>query len=176
MPFSARRLPPTCWWVVCALVMLVPSAHAQRRDVVVMNNGDRLTGKIKKLEHGQLFIETPYAVEPIPVDWLQVDRVESTAQYQLETADGKRLAGTITKTSTDKTPNNEDFRIQNDGAETRLRASDVVVLRSQKSTFWRQMKGSVDLASATRAVTRTQRSTLTQTLPTTQRGFRSVQT
>jgi putative salt-induced outer membrane protein YdiY len=143
MPIPTRRTPTIIWWVVSALLILAPSAHAQRRDIVVMKNGDQLTGKIRKMEHGQLFIETPYAAEPIPLDWLQVERMESTARYQLETATGKRFTGTITKTSTIETPN-QDFRIQDADVETLLRASDVVAIESKKSNFWRQMKGSVD--------------------------------
>jgi hypothetical protein len=108
-----------------------------------MKNGDRITGQVKKLEHGQLFVETPYVGTPIPVDWLQVERVENGAGYQLEWPDGKRLAGTIEKIATDENPN-RDFRIEDTGMETRLRASDVVAIESQKSNLWKQMKASVD--------------------------------
>ena len=120
---------------------------AERRDVVVMKNGDRITGKIKKLDHGQLFIEPPYVVSPIPVDWLQVDRIESTAKFQLEMSGGKRLVGTIQKIPTKDNPK-QDFVIENGGVETRVLASDVVAFQSQKSTFWKQLKGSVNLGAS----------------------------
>ena len=120
---------------------------AERRDVVVMKNGDRITGKIKKLDHGQLFIEPPYVVSPIPVDWLQVDRIESTAKFQLEMSGGKRLVGTIQKIPTKDNPK-RDFVIENGGVETRVLASDVVAFQSQKSTFWKQLKGSVNLGAS----------------------------
>jgi putative salt-induced outer membrane protein YdiY len=141
-------LVPTCrtlatWWLLCLLLVLVDYSCAQRRDVVVMKNGDRITGQVKKLEHGQLFIETPYVETPIPVDWLQVQRVESDARYQLEMSDGRRLAGTIEKIATGENPN-RDFRIEDAGMETRLPAADVVAIESQKSSVWKQMKGSVD--------------------------------
>jgi hypothetical protein len=137
------RVAATAWWVLCGLLVLPGSAGAQRRDVVVMKSGDLITGQVKKLEHGQLFIETPYVATPIPVDWLQVERVESDARYQLEMADGKRFAGSIEKIATGGNQN-ADFRIEDAGIATRLPASDVVAIESQKSSMWKQMKGSVD--------------------------------
>ncbi len=119
----------------------------ERRDLVVMKNGDRITGKIKKLDHGQLYIEPPYVVSPIPVDWLQVERIESTAKFQLEMSGGKRYVGTIQKIST-KQGATQDFVITNGSVETRASAVDVVAFQSQKSSFWRQLKGSVNLGAS----------------------------
>ncbi len=136
---------------VAAWLVSPPTAGAakapERRDLVVMKNGDRITGKIKKLDHGQLFIEPPYVVAPIPVDWLQVERIESTAKFQLEMSGGKRLVGTIQKIPTTENPN-QDFVITNGAVETRVRAIDVVAFQSQKSNFWRQLKGSVNLGAS----------------------------
>ncbi len=123
------------------------ASKPERRDVVVMKNGDRITGKIKRLDHGQLYIETTYTVAQIPVDWLQVERIESTAKFQLEMSGGKRLVGTIQKIPTKENPN-QDFVVENGGVETRVRAIDVVAFQSQKSNFWRQLKGSVNLGAS----------------------------
>jgi putative salt-induced outer membrane protein YdiY len=126
--------------------MLSASAQqAQRRDVVVMKNGDQITGKVKKLDHGQLFIETPYVVDPIPVDWLQVERVESTAQFQVEMSDGKRIVGVIQKRPAAERAAG-DFSVTNPAAgETLVQAADVVGIQSQKSNVWRQVKGNLGL-------------------------------
>lgn len=125
------------------MLMLVYSAGAQSRDLVVMKNGDHITGKIKKLDHGQLYIETAYTVDEIPVDWLQVKQIKSSARFQLETSGGKRLAGIIEKVSAEN-PQSMDFSINSDGHQTLLRATDVVTIEQQKRNFWRQMKGSVN--------------------------------
>lgn len=146
-----RRLVSLFGLTLCAWMILPTVASAakapERRDVVVMKNGDRITGKIKKLDHGQLYIEPPYVVAPIPVDWLQVERIESTAKFQLEMSNGKHLVGTITKSPTEENPN-QDFLIQDGGIETRVRAADVVAFQSQKGSFWRQVKGSVNLGAS----------------------------
>ncbi len=147
MPVPSHGLPHPRLWVLWILLILAHPADAQRRDVVVMKNGDRLTGEVKKLEHGQLFIDTSYVESAIPVDWLKVERVESTFRYQLEVSDGKRLVGTIQKISSAEAPN-RDFIVRNAGIETRLRASDVVALQSQKINVWRQMKGAVNFGAS----------------------------
>jgi putative salt-induced outer membrane protein YdiY len=132
--------------MIAPLLLLVLTAlplQAQRRDVVTMKNGDQLSGEIKKLEQGQLFIETPYSVDPIPVDWLQVDRLESAAEYQVELDQGQRLVGTIAK----DTPEDEaarDFQIRSEASEIGFRASEVIGIQSQKENFWRQIRGSID--------------------------------
>jgi hypothetical protein len=126
------------------MVMSAFPVFAQRRDVVVMKNGDQLTGKIRKLQRGQLYIETPYSVDPIPVDWSQVDRLESTAMFQIELDGGKRLIGKIEKTATTDAEE-EDFHLLEGASEISLMASHVVGIQSQKENFWRQLKGSVDL-------------------------------
>ena len=142
---------PFSGWLVFALLLMPKAAGAakapERRDVVVMKNGDIITGKIKKLDHGQLYIEPPYVVSPIPVDWLQVERIESTANFQLEMSGGRRLVGTIKKDPT-KDSSTQDFVIDNGGVDTRVRAIDVVAFQSQKSNFWRQLKGSVNLGAS----------------------------
>ena len=148
MKIPIRRIFLIFGLTLYILLTPVPAfGAAERRDVVVMKNGDRITGKIKKLDHGQLFIEPPYVVSPIPVDWLQVDRIESTAKFQLEMSGGKRLVGTIQKIRTKDNPK-QDFVIENGGVETRVLASDVVAFQSQKSTFWKQLKGSVNLGAS----------------------------
>jgi putative salt-induced outer membrane protein YdiY len=143
MPLQNIYTPSKYSWIFCAIWLLAHCASAQRRDVVMIKNGDRITGKIRKLDHGQLFIETSYAVDPIPVDWLQVERVESTAQFQVEMSNGKRVAGTIQMNSTTENSNG-DFLIRSaDAGETLVQAANVVAIQSQKSNVWRQMKGSV---------------------------------
>src|SRR4051812_48665172 len=65
-------------------------------DVIVMKNGDRLSGEFQKVEHGLLYIKAPYiSGELVAVDWLQVERIESQRPYRVELDNGKRLIGRI---------------------------------------------------------------------------------
>jgi len=52
------------------LVCLCSSALAGRkRKDVVMNNGDRFTGEVKRLQNGLLYVETEYVSGNIALDW-----------------------------------------------------------------------------------------------------------
>jgi putative salt-induced outer membrane protein YdiY len=120
------------------------TAKVSRHDTVIMKNGDRLTGEVKRLEEGVLYVETDYFSGSVGLDWLQVEKVESTAKFQIVLSSGKRLTGAISKVETGTAPG-KDLIVRADSGEVRLPASDVVQIQSQKQNFWRQLKGSIDL-------------------------------
>jgi len=78
--------------------------EVKRHDTVIMKNGDRLTGEVKRLENGVLYIKTDYFSGSVGVDWLQVEKVESTATYQIVLTDGNRLTGKISKIEAESAP------------------------------------------------------------------------
>jgi putative salt-induced outer membrane protein YdiY len=136
-----------CGLVLIGFLHLLSGAaclgKVNRHDTVTMKNGDRLTGEVKKLEQGVLYIETDYFSGSVGVDWLQVERVESKATFQIILNDGKRLTGTISKVEAEAAPG-KDFKVYEAGAEVPISGTDVVQIESQKQTFWRQLKGSID--------------------------------
>jgi putative salt-induced outer membrane protein YdiY len=114
-------------------------------DVIIMKNGDRLSGEIKKIEHGLLYIETPYiSGEQVAVDWLQVEGIESQRPYRVELDTGKRLIGRIQSKSS---PGGDkpSFTIDTEGARTRVAREEVIGMGWQKENFFRQLKGNIDL-------------------------------
>jgi putative salt-induced outer membrane protein YdiY len=121
-------------------------ATVKRHDTIVMKNGDRLTGEVKRLEQGILYVETDYFSGSVGVDWLQVDKVESKATFQIVLSDGKRLTGSISKVEAATAPG-KDVIVSAVGVQTPtlVRSTDVVEMESQKQNFWRQLKGSIDL-------------------------------
>jgi putative salt-induced outer membrane protein YdiY len=134
------------FWVALSsfIILLCLPAQAKRKDLVIMKNGDRLTGEVKKLEHGVLYVDLPYTSGSIGVDWLQVERVQSSGGFQVVLKNGERVAGTIEKnTPTEAT--DKDFAIHAAEGEVRASAPDVVTVESQKRSFWRQLTGTIDL-------------------------------
>jgi putative salt-induced outer membrane protein YdiY len=119
-------------------------AKVSRHDIIVMKNGDRFTGEVKRLEQGVLYIQTDYFSGSVGVDWLQVDKVESKATFQIVLSDGKRLTGSIAKVEAGVAPG-KNVIVRAEGVEVPLAGTDVVQIESQKQTFWRQLKGSIDL-------------------------------
>ena len=57
------------------LLLAVPLFARESTDVIVMGNGDHLTGRIKALNGGVLYVGLPYVVETISVDWSKVARI-----------------------------------------------------------------------------------------------------
>jgi hypothetical protein len=53
-------------------------------DVVLMDNGDRNTGEIKKLEFGVLYLKSNRAADTLKLDWKRVMRVQSRSRYEFE--------------------------------------------------------------------------------------------
>ena len=147
MPISntSSLIPGRVFVTVLLMLVSCPFANAEvkRKDVVIMKNGDHLTGEVKKLENGVLYVTTDYFSGSIGLDWSQVERIESTAAFQVTLKNGQRAVGTIEKLPL-KDALGSDFRVRAQGAETQSSALDVVSIEPQQSGFWRQLTGSAD--------------------------------
>jgi len=126
------------------LVILSRAAEAKRKDVVIMKNGDHLTGEVKKLESGVLYVDLEYVSGSIGVNWLQVEKVESSGGFQVQFKSGQRVAGTIGKVPEDAAPG-KDFEVRGPTASVQEAAPNVINIESQKHSFWRQLTGSLDV-------------------------------
>jgi putative salt-induced outer membrane protein YdiY len=125
------------------IILLSLPAQAKRKDLIIMKNGDHLTGEVKRLEQGVLYVDLEYVSGSIGLDWLEVEKVQSTAGFQIILKDGERLSGTIEKVANVEAPN-KDFTIRAATGETHAAAPDVVTIQSQKASFWRQLTGAID--------------------------------
>jgi putative salt-induced outer membrane protein YdiY len=125
------------------LCIAIPAAGTvKRNDTVVMKNGDRLTGDVKKMENGLLYIDTVYVSGSVGVDWNQVERIESTATYQVTLINGKRVTGKIEKAVSDE--GRKDFVVRKPGGDQRYSSAEIASIDSEKPGFWHQLKGSID--------------------------------
>jgi hypothetical protein len=75
------------------LMLISGIAHADT-DVIVFENGDRLTGEIKSMERGQLRFETD-ATGTIDIQWGKVAFVSSDQDIQVEVVSGVRYFGHV---------------------------------------------------------------------------------
>jgi len=141
--FKVRIEKRFCIVLSSFVILLCLPAQAKRKDLVIMKNGDRLTGEVKKLEHGVLYVDLAYVSGSVGLDWLEVERVQSTGGFQVVLNNGERVSGTIEKKATAEAPD-RDFAIHAAQGEVRAAAPDVVMVESQKRGFWRQMTGAID--------------------------------
>jgi hypothetical protein len=78
-----------------ALLFTFPLFARDKTDVIVMNNGDRLTGEIKGLDAGVLYISLDYMVSTSAIQWARVNHIESTQMFLVKSEDGSVYSGTL---------------------------------------------------------------------------------
>jgi putative salt-induced outer membrane protein YdiY len=124
---------------VCTFNVL-PGDAKLKDDVVVMKNGDKLTGEIKKLENGVLYFKAAYMVDSVQLDWARVDHVESKDQYYVFLTDGERPKGAMESAEGDK----DSLTILSATGATEARKSEIVSIVPVEDSFAAQLTGSVD--------------------------------
>jgi hypothetical protein len=126
--------------IAAALIAIVLSGTGMARDktdVILMNNGDRLTGEIKKLEHGKLVVKTE-SMGQVNIEWDDIANIESDFEFQFERTDGTRVTGTILESDA------ENEMILAARGETISFAHENIVRISQiEDQFWDRLKGSL---------------------------------
>lgn len=80
------------------IALLSPvGASAAKTDVVVLVNGDAVTGEIKSLEFGELKYSTD-SMGTVNVEWEEVVSIRSNQSLQVEIASGARYFGNLVRT------------------------------------------------------------------------------
>ena len=79
--------------ILGGLVMLLV-VQTSSAGVIHMKNGDRITGTIKKIWDGDVFIEPAYADE-FSVDQVDIAYMEDDRQFDLELKDGSAVIGSL---------------------------------------------------------------------------------
>lgn len=124
-----------------ALVMLLSSvgtAHAApKTDIVELTNGDRITCEIRKLERGKLTVKTD-GIGTISIEWDDVERVTSTASFDIELASGRRVFGSLARGDAGTVD------VATSSGTERLPLADIVRITPIGGTFWRRLDGAID--------------------------------
>ena len=119
--------------------------HARAKsDVVVMNNGDRFTCEIKKLERGVLYASFDYVDGTMSIQWSKVARIESTQLFIVNTLDGSIYEGTIhsSQAEGEQPVKLEVLEPTQNLASTSRR--DVVEISQSAQSFWKRISGNID--------------------------------
>ena len=82
-----KRLLPNLA-ALAGVCLLIPAPGLA--DVLVLKNGDRITGKIKRIWDDEVTIEPSYSDE-FKVDLPVVDHIESDRDFELDLVDGRRM-------------------------------------------------------------------------------------
>lgn len=76
-------------------LLLLLAAVAKAEDVLVLSNGDRLRGEIKRMENEVITFSTDYSDSDFQIKWEKVVRVESPRKFLVESFAGERLSGSL---------------------------------------------------------------------------------
>jgi putative salt-induced outer membrane protein YdiY len=117
----------------------LPLAAKHYDDVVVMKNGDRFTGEIKKLENGVLYFSSAYMVNAVELDWARVERLESQDEYNVRLTNGWQKTGSI-----EVDPEHRGFSLRAEGMSAQAQLPEVVSIVPVETTFMAQLTGSID--------------------------------
>lgn len=112
---------------------------AEKTDTVYLYNGDRITGEIKRLEYGILFLKTD-GLGTLNIEYDRIRTFYSKHQFIVQLENGLRFFGSI---DTSNTPGNvvlrvNDFRIPEP-------IEDIVEVYPVKNRFWKRLDGAIDL-------------------------------
>jgi Protein of unknown function, DUF481 len=138
MKVISRDLASAACRAVAALLLAAP-ALAQKTDVVVLQNGDRVTGEIKYYDEGRLALDTSHSGW-IKLKWSLIVSITSDKLFDVETIDGVHHYGVLSPTE----PVGGLTIGSGDDAIT-VSFFDVFDLAPVYRTFWRRWEGSLDL-------------------------------
>lgn len=82
------------WTLVLLLALSCSSAYAAKTDIVVLKNGDRITGEVKGLDRGRLKYSTN-AMGTIYIEWDDIETLVSNEHHRLQLMSGRRYYGTL---------------------------------------------------------------------------------
>ena len=119
---------------------LASGAMAFAEDVLVLKNGDRISGEVKKMVAGDVHVDAGYGENIFIIDWAEVERIESPAYFSVVTSSGNRFSGSI---RTDPEASTR-ILVENQGAIVPLEHSDLVALTPIDAGFWGRFGTSVD--------------------------------
>src|SRR5215470_2952953 len=136
-----RRLAGKAACVAASALFFAAAAPllGQKTDVLILENGDRITGEIKSYASGKLTVDTS-ASGFITVKWNRIDSITSTKVFDLETIYGTHIYGALGPSE----PPGKLVVIASAESVT-LAFLEVFNVAPVYQSFWRRWEGNFDL-------------------------------
>jgi uncharacterized protein DUF481 len=131
----------------CTLLCALPLMARNKTDVMVMNNGDRMTCEIKGLDGGVLYVSFDYIDGTTSVDWSKVAHLESSQLFIVKTHNGRVYTGTLRtpEMATDRPVRIEILEAAEQ--ETVINRSDIVQMVGTSDNFWQRFNGEMSFGT-----------------------------
>jgi hypothetical protein len=134
---STRLLPAGA--MLAAVLAAGTAAAADKTDILLFKNGDRLTGEVKTLDRGKISFDTD-AAGVIKIEWDDVEQLFSTTTYEITLDSGERLYGSLAETTRPA-----EIRLQTDATALDLPTETVVRMAPIKATIIDRIDMSIDV-------------------------------
>jgi len=123
--------------LLIGLLFSVPG-YAAKTDVVVLLNGDAVTGEIKALDFGALRYSTD-SMGTVGIDWEDIVSITSNQNLEIEIADGNKYYGRLLEPIHEST-----VRVKTASQEVSLPANTIVRITpiEVSDKFWQMLDGS----------------------------------
>jgi hypothetical protein len=119
--------------------LLATHALAQKTDVIILDNGDHLTGEIKGMRLGKLDFSTDDAGRP-SIEWIKVARVTSKHAFEVELSSGKKLFGPLRPGQGEK-----ELVVGPEGSQETVRVVEVIAITPMDQRFWSRVRAYLDI-------------------------------
>jgi len=131
--FRSGWTPFLC--ALAALTLCSAAVSPARAAVVLLKNGDRITGEVRELKDGKLAVRTSYA-GLVKLSWSAVERVDTDQPFEVSLNGGRRAIGEV---EVEK----ERVKIALQEGQVRVKPSEVIRMLPEVG-FWERLQGSVD--------------------------------
>jgi hypothetical protein len=132
-------------WVALALLAFTGVCSArEKKDVLIMKNGDHITCEIKRLQKGYLYINLAYGDGTVSIDWTKVASVTSPQVFVVADVNGNRYTGVLKDTTE---PNGEgELKVLVAGGTTPelIPGNNVVDIEQIEFNVFQNLHGSAD--------------------------------
>lgn len=117
---------------------------ADKSDIIILKNGDHVTGEIKGLISGQLELSTEY-MDTVFIDWENIRDIISDQGQQIEMSDGRRLLGTLDKPQTTDPEKANLIIIKTETDKIEADSTNIVRMYPIGGSFWDRMDLNIGL-------------------------------
>ena len=131
--------------MISALFLVAWPLHGRdKADLLVMNNGDRVTCEIKGLANGVLYIGLDWVQGTLQVDWSKVNHVESKQLFLVKTQDGHIYVGGLSTTQTEGARPMRLEIVSDAANNVAVEQVQVVVINQTSENFWHRFNGAIN--------------------------------
>src|ERR1022692_4147443 len=129
--------------IIGCLLLVAPLLARDSTDVIVMKNGDHLTGEIKGLDSGLLYISMQYILGTSQVQWSKVDHIESKQLFLVKTEDGSVYTGALSTAEVAAGRPTSIEVVEAPDKQVVLERRTVVQMDQTSERFWQRFNGDI---------------------------------